>query len=42
MAAEDRLPVMFAHIALPKALNAGKSKPLAPRKKAAKKYRIVR
>jgi len=27
MAAEDRLPVMFAHIALLKALNAGAPKP---------------
>jgi hypothetical protein len=43
MAAEGRLPVMFAHIALLKALNAGKPKPApAPRKKAAKKYRMLR
>jgi len=41
MAAEDRLPVMFAHIALLKALNAREPKP-APRKKATKKYRIVK
>jgi hypothetical protein len=43
MAAEERLPVMFANIALLKALNAGKPKPAsAPRKKATKKYRVVR
>ena len=43
MAAEGRLPVMFAHIALLKALNAGTPKPPpAPRKKATKKYRLVR
>ena len=46
MAAEGRLPVMFAHIALLKALkalNAWKPKPSpAPRKKATKKYRLER
>ena len=43
MAAEGRLPVMFAHVAMLKALNAGKPKPAsAPRKKATKKYRLVR
>jgi hypothetical protein len=43
MAVEGRLPVMFVHIALLKALNAGKPKPApAPRKKAAKKYRMLR
>jgi hypothetical protein len=41
MAVEGRLPVMFVHIALLKALNAGKPKPApAPRKKAAEKYRM--
>jgi hypothetical protein len=42
MAAEGRLPVMFAHIALLKALNAGTPQVPAPRKKATKKYRLVR
>jgi hypothetical protein len=43
MAAEGRLPVMFANIALLQALNAGKPTPEpTPRKKAAKKYRIVK
>jgi hypothetical protein len=41
MAAEDRLPVMFVHIAMLKALNAEESRPVpSPRKKAA--YRVVR
>jgi hypothetical protein len=43
MAAEGRLPVMFAHIAMLKALNAGASRPEPkPRKKPAKKYRVIR
>jgi hypothetical protein len=43
MAAEGSLPVIFANITLLKALNAGQPKPTPePRKKAAKKYRIVR
>jgi hypothetical protein len=43
MAAEAGLPLMFVRIALLRALNAGKPKPTpAPRKKVAKKYRIVR
>jgi hypothetical protein len=41
MAAEDRFPVMFAHIALLKALNAGTPKP-APRRKRTKVNRIIR
>jgi hypothetical protein len=41
IAAEGRLPVMFAHIALLKALNVGTSKPgPTPLKKAGKRYRI--
>jgi len=43
MAAEDRLPVMFANIAMLKALNAGKPKPASePRKKPTKRYRMIR
>ena len=43
MAAEDRLPVMFAHIALLKALNIWKPRPApSPRKKAAKRYKVIR
>jgi len=41
MAAEDRLPVIFAHIALLKALNAGKPAS-APRRKRTKVNRIIR
>jgi len=41
MAAEDRMPVMFVHVAMLKALNAGKPPP-EPRRKRAKKFRIVR
>jgi hypothetical protein len=43
MAAEGRLLVMFAHVAMLKALNARQPKPAsAPLKKATKKYRLVR
>ena len=42
-AAEDGAPVMLAEIAMRRALNAdGGPKPPKPRRKAAKKYRIVR
>jgi hypothetical protein len=41
MAADGRLPVMFANIALLQALNAGKPPP-EPRKKATKKYKVIR
>jgi hypothetical protein len=42
-AAEDGAPVMLAEIAMRRALNAdGDPKPPKPRRKAAKKYRIVR
>ena len=41
MAAEGRFPLMFAHVALLKALNIWKPKP-SPRKRAAKRYRVVR
>jgi hypothetical protein len=42
MAAEGRLPVMFAHIALLKALNAGKPKPApAARKKGRQEIQNV-
>jgi hypothetical protein len=40
-AAEGRLPVMFAHIALLKALNAEKPPP-EPRRKPVKKYKVIR
>ena len=40
MAAEGRLPVMFAHNALLKALNAGTPKP-APRRRRTKVNRII-
>jgi hypothetical protein len=43
MAAEGRLPVMFANIAMLKALNAERPKQTpSPRKKATKRYRIVK
>ena len=42
-AAEDGAPVMLAEIAMPRALNVdGKPGPPEPRRKRAKKYRIVR
>jgi hypothetical protein len=41
--AEDGAPVMLAEIAMRRALNAdGNPEPPEPRRKAAKKYRIVR
>jgi hypothetical protein len=43
MAAEGRLPVMFAHVAMLKALNDRQPKPSAgPRKKVVKKYRTIK
>jgi hypothetical protein len=42
MAAEDRGPMMHAHIGLLQALNHGKPASDTPRRKAAKKYRIVK
>jgi hypothetical protein len=43
MAAEDRGPMMHAHIGLLQALNHGKpASDTTPRRKAAKKYRIVK
>jgi len=43
MAAEDRGPMMHAHIGMLRALNHGKPDPsTTPRRKAAKKYRVVR
>jgi hypothetical protein len=43
MAAKGERPVMFAHIAMLKALHAGKPAPVRqPRRKPARKYRIVR
>jgi hypothetical protein len=39
--ADGRLPVMFANIALLQALNASKPSP-EPRKKATKKYKMIR
>jgi hypothetical protein len=43
MAAEDRRPVMFARIAMMRALNHGKpAMPPPEQRKPAKKYRIVR
>ena len=42
-AVEERGPLMFAEIAVRKALNAGKPGPAPdPRREAAKKYRIVK
>jgi hypothetical protein len=42
-AAEDGAPVMLAEIAMRRALNAdGEPEPPTPRRKRAKKYRIVR
>jgi hypothetical protein len=42
IAAEGRGPMMFASIALFKALNAGKrNPPQAPRRKAVKNYKVV-
>jgi hypothetical protein len=42
-AAEDGAPVMLPEIAMRRALNAdGDPKPPKPRRRAAKKYRIVR
>ena len=41
-AVEERGPLMFAEIAVRKAVNAGKTAPQpTPRRKAAKKYRVV-
>jgi hypothetical protein len=40
-AAEGRLPVMFAHVALLKALNAGKPKPTASHRKRTKINKII-
>jgi hypothetical protein len=42
-AVEERGPLMFAEIAVRKAVNAGKTapQPTTPRRKAAKKYRVV-
>jgi len=43
MAAEDRGPLMHARIGMLRALNHGKPNPdVTPRRKAVKKYRIVR
>jgi hypothetical protein len=43
LAAEGKAPLMFAHIGMLWALHAGKSDaPPEPRRKTAKKYRIVR
>jgi hypothetical protein len=43
MAAEDRAPVMFAHIGMLQALSHGKPAPKQPpRHKVAKAYKIVR
>jgi hypothetical protein len=43
MAAEDGLPLMYARIALLRALNAAAPRPPpGPRKKATKKYRVIR
>lgn len=42
MAAEDRGPLMHAHIGMLKALNHGKPAPVMKRSKAAKKYRILK
>jgi hypothetical protein len=42
MAAEGRGPMIFAHIAMLKALNAWNPKPASePRKKATKKYKVI-
>jgi hypothetical protein len=43
MAAEDRGPMMHAHIGMLQALSHGKPSPeSSPRRKAAKKYRIAK
>jgi hypothetical protein len=43
IAAEERGPLMFAHIAMLRALDHGKPAPVQPpRRKAAKKYRIAK
>jgi hypothetical protein len=43
MAAEGRGPMIFAHIAMLKALNAWNPKPASePRKKVTKKYKVIR
>jgi hypothetical protein len=41
-AAEDGMPVMCAHIAMLKALNAGKPDRPEPRRKRAKAYKVIR
>lgn len=42
-AAEGRGPLMHAHIAMLRAINAGKPEPVRePRRKAVRKYRIIR
>jgi hypothetical protein len=41
LAAEDRGPTMFARIAVMRALNHGKPKPVIERRKRAKAYRII-
>jgi hypothetical protein len=43
MAAEDRGPLMHAHVGMLRALNHGKPKPaITPRRKRVKAYKIVR
>jgi hypothetical protein len=43
MAAEDRGPMMHAHIGMLKALSRGKPGPtMTPHRKAAKKYKVIR